>query len=81
MPTLGPNHLTKRSLTLLGLAMSAAAIWRGWVVDSQGFVVNILAALALVGPGLVLSNVLVARFEGARAREEAEKRTKLSCCT
>ncbi|MCV7299446.1 hypothetical protein H7J93_07335 [Mycobacterium barrassiae] len=55
---------------------SAAAIWRGSSVDFHNFWLNVLATLALLGPGLVLSNLLVSRFETIRSREEAESRTE-----
>lgn len=38
--------------------------------------VNILAALALIGPGLVITNVLVARFDEIRDRNDTERRVK-----
>lgn len=63
------------SLAAGGVILSGVAIWLGATLDGKTFLLNILAALALVGPGLVLSNVLVRRFEAIRAREEAEQRT------
>jgi hypothetical protein len=55
--------------------MSAGAIWWGLAAPPGAFLLNILATLALIGPGLVITNVLVARFESARTREEVESRT------
>lgn len=62
------------SLTTGGVVLSAGAIWAGSVIDPPNFLLNILATLALLGPGLVLSNVLVARFESIRSLKEAESR-------
>ncbi|BBY24128.1 hypothetical protein [Mycobacterium stomatepiae] len=64
------------SLTIGGVLISAGAIWWGSTIDFQNFWLNVLAALALLGPGLVLSNLLVSRFESIRSREEAEARTE-----
>jgi hypothetical protein len=63
------------SLTVLGVAISAGAIWWGLAAPPGDFLLNVLAALALLGPGLVITNVLVARVDSLRAKEEAETRT------
>lgn len=62
-------------LTVLGGAISIAAIWWGLAAPPSDFLLNILATLALLGPGLVITNVLVARVESARAKQERHNRT------
>ncbi len=61
------------ALTASGILISVVALgmgWGWWVKpwDSTGFSVNLLADLALIGPALLLSNVIVVRLRAARAR-------------
>jgi hypothetical protein len=65
------------ALTASGVLISLAALGMGWgwwakPWDSTGFSVNLLADLALIGPALLLSNVIVVRVRAARARARIE---------
>lgn len=65
------------ALTASGVLISLAALGLGWgwwakPWDSTGFSVNLLADLALIGPALLLSNVIVVRVRAARARARIE---------
>jgi len=55
------------ALTVLGLVLSAFAAGWGVAHDWQGFALNLSASLAIVGPALFLSNVIVKYVQAARA--------------
>jgi len=71
------NDPVPAALTASGVLISLAALGMGWgwwakPWDSTGFSVNLLADLALIGPALLLSNVIVVRVRAARARTRIE---------
>lgn len=71
------NDPVPTALTASGVVISIAALGFGWgwwtkPWDSTGFSVNLLADLALIGPALLLSNVIVVRIRAARARARIE---------
>jgi hypothetical protein len=55
-------------LTVAGCVVSVAALIAGGYFDWRGVVANVLADLVLVGPALLLSNIIVKRIQEARAR-------------
>jgi hypothetical protein len=55
-------------LTAGGCLLSVAALVVGLSYDRSGVMSNILADLVLVGPALFLSNIIVKRFQDARAQ-------------
>lgn len=63
------------SLSVLGMTMSVGAVCWGVLAPPGDFLLNILATLAVIGPGLVVTNVLVARIESSRKRQQIEGRT------
>lgn len=67
------------ALTVAGGLVSVVALAVGWgaPLDPRGFTVNILADLALIGPALLLSNVIVMRIRAARARARIEPLLRL----
>ena len=57
------NDFLPASLTAAVVAISAAVAWVGLaMVDAKAVLGNVLASLILVGPALVLSNIVVARL-------------------
>ena len=68
------NEFLPLSLSVLGCLLSGAAIWWGLVGRPSDFVLNILATLALVGPGLIITNVIVAKIESSRATRQSRIR-------
>ncbi len=62
-------ELLPREWIALAFLLGAAAFWGGWYLGSWGFVENVLAGLVLVGPGLLVTNVLAAKW---RRRRELE---------
>lgn len=60
------------TLTAAGLVVSAAAGAFGGVVDGGNLLTNIEGNLVLIGPGLVISNIVVKRIQEARARRTIE---------
>jgi hypothetical protein len=56
------------ALTIAGLVMSAAAWTYGCVFGFSSFMLNTAAALGIVGPALLLSNVIVKTLQDARRR-------------
>ncbi len=71
-----PQAFLPVSLTWVALVISAASLALGWYRDGGGLLNNVLAGLVLIGPGLVLSNILVARYEAIRDAKSAKDRTK-----
>lgn len=55
-------------LTSAGCVISAAALIVGLYFDWRGVASNVIADLILVGPALLLSNIVVTRIQDARAR-------------
>jgi hypothetical protein len=66
--TANPADPVPRALTIAGLAMSAAAWAYGWFAGFDSFLLNTAAALGIVGPALLLSNVVVKALQDARGR-------------
>jgi hypothetical protein len=64
------------SLTVLGCVLSLAAIWWGVTGTPTDFLLNILATLALLGPGLVITNVVVSRSEKSRMLRQSKTRAE-----
>jgi hypothetical protein len=76
-----------RAFVGIGLLISAVAVAFGfffpevlfacireeWGEDSAGFVLNILATLALLGPGLFITNPLVREWQQRRLRPSSEE--------
>lgn len=58
--------------TVAGCFLSVVAVGFGVSLDPRGFTVNVLAALALVGPGLFFTNVAIRRGQAARATKRLE---------
>jgi hypothetical protein len=73
--TANPANPVPRGLTIAGCVMSAAA-WTyayfagygSWFGGFGGFLLNVAAALGLVGPALFISNVIVKALQDARGR-------------
>jgi hypothetical protein len=58
--------------TVVGCFLSVVAVGFGVCLDRHGFTVNVLAALALVGPGLFFTNVVIRWGQAARATKRLE---------
>jgi hypothetical protein len=63
-----PSDPVPRVLTIAGCVLSTFALGYGVFMDWRGFALNVAAALVLLGPALVISNVLVKTIQEARLR-------------
>lgn len=70
--TANPGDPIPRTVTILGGAMSLCWWVYGWFAGFDGFMLNVAAALALVGPALFFSNIVVKKLQDARARTSVE---------
>jgi hypothetical protein len=79
-----PDELLPREWVAFALLGSAFAVWMGLARDEKSgnpllrwaaddFLLNVLAGLALVGPGLVLTNVIARRLAAGRRMAQGEK--------
>jgi hypothetical protein len=59
-------------LTIAGCVMSAAALLYALTSDWLGVVANIIADLILIGPALLISNIIVRRIQDARVRARVQ---------
>jgi hypothetical protein len=66
--TANPADPIPRGLTIGGLVMSAAAWIYGCFAGFGSFLLNTAAALGIVGPALLISNVVVKALQDARGR-------------
>lgn len=55
---------------------SLAALVLGWLLGAGDFLVNILASIALLGPGLIATNVLARNWRRRRRNEEILNRVE-----
>lgn len=62
------------TLTIAGLVLSVFALGYGLYADWKGFAINVCAAVFLLGPGLVISNVIVKRIQVERASRAIQPR-------
>jgi hypothetical protein len=58
-------------LTSGGVALTAVGVGGGLLTDADGLVSNVFANLVLIGPALVISNIVVAYVQRARSRRRA----------
>jgi hypothetical protein len=64
-----PPERTPRTVTVLGLGMSLGWWICGWFAGFDGFLLNVAAAHAIVGPALFFSNIVVKRLQDARGQK------------
>lgn len=57
-----------KALTVAGGVLSAIGLVYGLVVDWKGFSVNVAASLLLIGPALLVSNIVVKWIQDARVK-------------
>jgi hypothetical protein len=55
-------------LTVTGCVVSALALVCGVAIDGKGFALNVAANVVLIGPALLLSNIIVKAIQDARAK-------------
>src|SRR4051794_24659832 len=65
-----PDDPLPREWIRVALLLSAVAVWLGLKAAPGDFSLNILANLSLLGPGLILTNIIAARWK-SRRREVA----------
>jgi hypothetical protein len=72
-----PEYPVPRALTIAGCILSAVALL-GILLDWRGFVVNVAAGVVLIGPALIISNVVVKAVHEARARRRITPLTQMT---
>jgi hypothetical protein len=65
-------------MAIVGIAVagSLAALVLGWLLGAWDFLINILASVALLGPGLIATNVLARNWRTRRRNEEILNRVE-----
>lgn len=67
-----PDDPIPTALTVIGLIISAFGLGWGIWADWHGFALNLSASITLIGPGLLISNVIVRRVQTVRVRRQLE---------